>query len=133
MTSPSQACTATTAAGHPCKRPAQGGATLCATHAAAQARADRTSYYGDSFPATARAALAIASTLEGIDQEIAVMRALIRQVLTLGDVREARQSIEALGRLLKLRHDITDHTAENMDDALNRVLDTLSEELGTKL
>jgi len=121
-------CSATTAAGARCRRPAARGSTICATHHATLQRADRTSFYA-ALPGEDLRALAAAGVLEGVDAEIAVLRVLIRHAVTQGDVDAARKAIDSLGRLLRARHDLQPKEVDTTQEALNRVLDTLTDEL----
>jgi hypothetical protein len=63
-----------------------------------------------------------------VDAEIAVLRILIRRVLTAGDVEAARRGIETLCRTLKVRHALDDQGGGRLADTLGRVLDTLAED-----
>jgi len=89
--------------------------------------------YGDGLDDAELAALAVAGTLDGVDSEIAVLRVLIRRCLTLGDVGEARRGIEGLGRLLRIRHELTGPQVGQLESSLNRVLDVLGAELEVAL
>lgn len=125
-------CTATTRAGEPCKREAQAGSELCATHRAALEREERGSFYGAP-PGEASNALALASVLEGVDAEVAVLRVLIRRCASTGDVDGARRAIDSLGRLLKVRQELADDRDGEFERSLGRALDALSLELGKRL
>jgi hypothetical protein len=121
-------CSAATVTGARCRRQAEPGATLCATHRATQERADRNSFYG-ALPGEDLRQLAAAGVLQGVDAEIAVLRVLIRHAVTQGDVDSARKAIDSLGRLLRARHDLAPKEVDTTQEALNRVLDTLTDEL----
>jgi hypothetical protein len=121
-------CTANTAAGARCRRSAERSSALCATHRATQERADRASFYGH-LPGEDLRALAAAGVLQGVDAEIAVLRVLIRHSVTQGNVDDARKAIDSLGRLLRARHDLAPKEVDTTQEALNRVLDTLTDEL----
>jgi hypothetical protein len=89
--------------------------------------------YQELFEEDERRLLAAAEQLEGVDAELAVMRVLVRKALASGDVDQARRCVESLTRVLKLRRELEAAATERADDALGRVLDTLSQELGVKL
>lgn len=125
-------CTALTRAGQPCKRQAQPGSDLCATHRAAQEREDRQAFYGAP-PGEASNAMALAAVLEGVDAEVAMLRVLIRRSATAGDVDGARRAIDSLGRLLKVRQDLAGDRDDEFERSLGRALDVLSLELGKRL
>lgn len=125
-------CTATTQAGQPCRREAQAGSDLCATHRAAAERAERNEFYGAP-PGEASNSLALAAVLEGVDAEVAVLRVLIRRSASAGDADGARRAIDSLGRLLKVRQELADDRDGEFERSLGRALDTLSGELGKRL
>lgn len=97
-----------------------------------QEREQRQSFYGAP-PGEASNALALASVLEGVDAEIAVLRVLIRRSATAGDVDGARRGIDSLGRLLKVRQELAGNRDGEFERSLGRALDTLSVELGKRL
>jgi hypothetical protein len=76
-------------------------------------------------------ALAIASTLEGVDAELAILRVLIRRVIVEGDVDTVRRAMLALSQLLMVKRKLSTGEVGELQGSLNRVLDTLGEELGT--
>ncbi len=125
-------CTATTQAGQPCRRDAQAGSELCATHRAASERQERSTFYGTP-PGEASNALALASVLEGVDAEVAVLRVLIRRSAIAGDADGARRGIDSLGRLLKVRQELADDRDGEFERSLGRALDALSGEIGKRL
>ena len=102
-------------------------------HARAAERREEGPFYGQRLSPDEQRALALAAQLDGVDGEIAVLRILIRRVLTLGDLDRARKGIDTLVRTLKARHALEDHSADRLASSLERVLDTLGEDIGTSL
>jgi len=123
-------CLAILKSGRPCRNNARSPDDLCVLHAGAR---ERDGFYGKNLSPDAQQALAAAGQLEGVDSEIAVLRVLIRQVFTLGDVEEARRSIDTLCRTLRAGHALDDRSAQQLQTSLDRVLDTLGEDLGISL
>lgn len=83
-------------------------------------------------PAEIRA-MAVASTMSGTDQEIALLRVLIRHAVTLGDVDQVRRCLETLSHLVAQKHKLSQADEGELSQGLGRVLDILGEELGEKL
>ena len=126
-------CVATLKSGRPCHREARPPSDLCRVHAHFAARSGEPGFYGPNLPEDEQLALAAAAELEGVDAEIAVLRILIRRVLTLGDVEAARRNIDTLCRTLKARHALDDRSAGQLASSVERVLDNLGAELGVAL
>jgi hypothetical protein len=111
--------------GERCPLDATPGSSSCAAHAVPR---EPGAFYTSQLTDEDRRALALAAELGGVDAEIAVLRVLIRRVLTVGDVEAARRGIETLCRTLKVRHALDDQGSGRLADTLGRVLDTLAEE-----
>ncbi len=77
--------------------------------------------------------LEVAAALRGVDDEIAVLRVLIRKVAREGDVEATRRAIETLCRALKVQYALQGRSAEGLAHSLARVLDELGNELGMAL
>ncbi len=77
--------------------------------------------------------MAAAGHLEGVDAEIAVLRILIRRVVTDGDLEAARRGIDTLCRTLRARHALDERSTGQLATSLERVLDTLGDELEVPL
>lgn len=75
----------------------------------------------------------MAARLEGVDAEIAILRVMIRRMVNVGDVEAARRGIDTLCRMLRARHALDERSAGQLAGSLERVLDTLGEELGVPL
>ena len=118
-------CVTVLDSGERCPLTATTGAQTCGAHTSS---AQAESYYADQLTTDDQHALAVAASLSGVDAEIAVLRVLIRRVLTLGDVEAARRGIETLCRTLKVRHALDEQASGQLADTLNRVLDTLAED-----
>ena len=129
----SQRCAAVLASGTPCQRGAQPGSALCSRHAAAEARRRSPAFYAKRLSPDEQDALAAAAQLEGIDAEIAVLRILIRRVVTTGDLETARRGIDTLCRTLRARHALDERSTGQLATSLERVLDTLGHELEAPL
>lgn len=80
---------------------------------------DLPSDLADRLPAGQRAQLEGLAALAGLDQEIAILRFMIRELLAAGEYRETRQQIAALCRALtvQLRLDGGD-SGHELGDAL---------------
>jgi hypothetical protein len=111
--------------GERCPLTALPGAQTCGAHPGPPHQAG---FYIDQLTDEDQSALAAAAALAGMDAEIAVLRVLIRRVLTLGDVEAARRGIETLCRTLKIRHTLDEHAGSQLADTLSRVLDTIGDD-----
>ena len=125
-------CTATLRSGRRCLHEARPASRLCQQHAQVAERREP-GFYAQNLSVDEQQALAAAAELEGVDGEIAVLRILIRRVVTAGDVEEARHGIDALCRTLKTRHALNDRSAGQLASSLERVLDSLGSDLGVSL
>lgn len=85
-------------------------------------------YAGPEWEPDELRALAVASVMDGVDAELAVLRVLIRQLVRAGDVDGVRRATETLGRLLQVRLNLSKAGAERLETALDRVLDALAAE-----
>jgi len=74
--------------------------------------------------------LEVASALRGVDDEIAVLRMLIRKVAREGDLEATRRGIETLCRALKVQYVLEGRSTEGLAGSLARVLDEVGSELG---
>jgi hypothetical protein len=124
-------CAATLRSGHPCSSEARTPAGLCRLHDRLEQA--RTGFYATNLSPEEQLALAEAASLEGIDTEIALLRILIRRVVTKGDLNEARRNIDTLCRTLKARHALDERSAGQLATSLERVLDSLGADLGVSL
>lgn len=126
-------CVATLKSGRPCPREARSPSNLCRLHTRPVEPREEPGFYAQTLSPEDQQALAAAAELEGVDAEIAVLRILIRRVLTEGDVEEARRHIDTLCRTLKARHALDDRSADQLATSVERVLDSLGAELGVAL
>jgi hypothetical protein len=117
-------CRFVSEAGDRCPLDAGPGATTCSAHSVR----DEADFYSDQLTAADRQALALAAAVDGVDAEIAVLRVLIRRVLSVGDLESARRGIETLCRTLKVRQALDAHGSERLAETLGRVLDTINED-----
>lgn len=121
-------CEAPTTNGKPCSRPVQDGQSCCAWHLARLQKLDQESFYGVLSPGELQV-LHVASLLSGLEAEITTLRVMIRHCLTDGDVRQARQCMDSLARLLKAQNELGATQEDALAEALGRVLTTLETEL----
>ena len=77
--------------------------------------------------------LQVAAALRGVDDEIAVLRMLIRKVAREGDVETTRRAIDTLCRALKVQYALDGRPAEGLASSIARVLDELGNEMGMSL
>ncbi len=77
--------------------------------------------------------LEVAAALRGVEDEIAVLRMLIRKVAREGDVEATRKGIETLCRALKVQYALEGRSADGLAGSLARVLDEVGNELGMAL
>jgi len=78
-------------------------------------------------------ALAKAAGLEGIHQEITLLRVLIRRHASAGEMEKARRAIESLCKALKVQYSLSDRATDNLAHSLARVLDEIGNEIGMAL
>jgi len=126
-------CAATLTSSKPCGREAQPDSSLCPIHAGHERRRQARSFYTTRLSPEEQELLALASQLEGVDAEIAVLRVLIRRVVTTGDLEMARRGIDTLCRTLKARHELDERSAGALAASLERVLDSLGRDLEVTL
>ena len=77
---------------------------MCSMHQTTEQRHQRRDFYRKKLRPEERRALADANELEGLDEEIALLRVLIRRVLAAGDVDVTRRVIATLHDLMKSTH-----------------------------
>lgn len=70
-----------------------------------------------------RARLARAARLDGLDEEIAILRFTVRELLASRDYREVRQQVAALARALIARYELGEGQSEALKALLARVVD----------
>ena len=92
---------------------------------------DRT-FYSDALD-EGELGLEIAAALRGVDDEIAVLRMLIRKVAREGDVEATRKAIETLCRALKVQYALEGRAADGLARSLAKVLNEVGNELGMAL
>jgi len=126
-------CVATLANGKPCSREAQPDSDRCRFHEGVELRRRARRFYTTRLSDDEQEALVVASQLEGVDAEIAILRVLIRRVISSGDLEAARRGIETLCRSLKARHELDDRSSDQLATSLERVLDNLGRELDVAL
>lgn len=95
-------------------------------------RGDRERFYAEAME-DAAPELELASAVRGVDDEIALMRMLIRRAVREGDLEETRRAIDTLCRALKVQYALEGRSAEGLAGSLAKVLDEVGNELGMAL
>jgi hypothetical protein len=126
-------CVATLSNGKACSREAQPDSERCRFHDSVELRRRARRFYTTRLSDEEQDALVIAAQLDGVDAEIAILRVLIRRVVSAGDLEAARRGIETLCRSLKARHDLDDRSTDQLATSLEHVLDELGRELDVAL
>ncbi len=87
--------------------------------------------YQDLFSAEERAALTGAAESNDLEQELGLLRVLIRRGVAEGlDLETLSRSIARLAAALRVQHVVRGQAAKNLDDALARALEEIGNELG---
>ena len=87
--------------------------------------------YEDLFTADERAALAGAATTNDLEQELELLRVLIRRGVAEGlDLETLSRSIARLAQARRVQHVVRGQAARSLDAALARALDEIGDELG---
>ena len=60
---------------------------------------------------------------EGLEEEVALLRVVIRDLVARGEVQEARRQIDTLCRVLRTRYMLDDRAADSLAEALARTLE----------
>lgn len=117
-------CVAILASGARCPRQAAANSQTCARHRS-QAEPPRTQpFYAQRLPRQSRRALTEAAQLDGLAEEIAVLRTLIREMAAAGELDAARRAIEALSRILHAQRtsgEPSDRLAAWLEDTLDEL------------
>ena len=101
-------CTAFLASGKQCARPAAPGSQACALHDPSARRRRASAFYARDLPRRDQRLLEEAAQLAGVENEVAALRLVIEKQMSEADYEAARRAIDALGRLLRNRHAMTD-------------------------
>lgn len=108
-------------------RPQVGGS--CGKAARANEVARR--LYQDLFTSGERAALAGAAESNDLEQELGLLRVLIRRSVAEGqDLETVSRSIARLAQALRVQHVVKGQAAKNLDEALAKVLAEVGAEMG---
>lgn len=126
-------CVATLTSGYPCRREAKPDSTLCKLHQNLVLRRQARARLKKRFSLEAERHLAEVAQREGVDAEIAAFRILIDQKFQAEDIKAVRPALDTLARLIRLRHHLDKTSSDRLEGTLERVLDTLGEELGVDL
>ncbi|HLH73470.1 MAG TPA: hypothetical protein VKX96_09305 [Chloroflexota bacterium] len=87
--------------------------------------------YEDLFSADERAALADAVASSDLEQEVALLRVLIRRGVAEGvDLETLSRSLGRLVQMLRVQRVIQGQAAKSLDEALGRVLEEIGNEMG---
>ena len=115
-------CVATLASGTRCPSPAEPNSQTCSRHHQAE-RPHAKPFYAQRLKQS-RKALTDAAQLDGMAEEIAVLRTLIREMAAAGDLDAARRAIEALSRILhtqKASGEPSDQLAAWLEETLDEL------------
>ena len=133
-------CSARNRSGAPCKRPAAPGKTVCYMHGGANgsgAQPGNTNamthgFYSDALDDAELADLARAREIQGLDEEIALLRVKLKRIARLNpdNASVLIKALEALSRALVAKHRISGEARAGLDAALSQALTELSNELG---
>jgi hypothetical protein len=91
-------------------------------------------FYGPALDETAGLMLEEASGVEGLDQEIAVLRLIMRDLIK-GDpdnIKLHLKAANAIASLVKIRYSISKEQKKSLKEAITRVLTELAVPLGVK-
>ncbi|GEM_PF-4757993 len=66
----------------------------------------------------------------GLDEEVRLLRDVIRELHARGEVQEARRQIETLCRVLRTRYMLDDQAADSLSQALARSLEEIGRAMG---
>ena len=87
--------------------------------------------YQDLFSDAERAALAGAAERQDLDQELELLRVLIRRSVAEGqDLELVSRSIGRLAQALRIQRVLKGEAAKNLDEALARALEEIGNQLG---
>jgi hypothetical protein len=87
--------------------------------------------YQDRFTSEERAALTGAAESNDLEQELGLLRVLIRRGVADGqDLETVSRSIARLAQALRVQHVLKGQAARNLDEALARALEEIGNELG---
>ena len=126
--------------GRQCQRQAGLGRTICAQHDRTHSRggaadsvptrpaapAERAeAFYTSALDAAEQYDLATASSVSGIDGEIAVLRLIVRRELQANPEDAARllRAVEALTRAVRVKYQLSEKRRENLADVMSAVLE----------
>lgn len=97
----------------------------------ARARAEARRLYEDLFEPAERAALTGAAEREDLEQEVELLRVLIRRGVAQGlDLETLSRSIGRLAQALRIQRVLKGEAAKSLDEALARALEEIGNELG---
>ena len=87
--------------------------------------------YESLFTAEERAALKEAVEENDLDQEVELLRVLIRRGVADGvDLETLSRALGRLAHMMRVQHVIQGQAAKNLDEALAKVLDEIASEIG---
>ncbi len=101
------------------------------TRSTSRARSEVRRLYHGLFTREERAALEDAAEGNDLDQEVELLRVLIRRGVAEGvDLETLSRSMGRLAQMLRVRHVIRGNAAKSLDEALARVLEEIGNEVG---
>lgn len=97
-----------------------------------QAKAKKPSLYSRVLDEAEQIDFELATGVDGIDDEIALLRVKIKSILANDpeNIREIMRITNALARLVKTRYDITKEQKKGLKEAINNVLKDIALPLG---
>lgn len=117
-------CTAILRSGRRCTSEAEPGSDTCALHNPNRPPPRPRPFYAERFSIKDRKALEQAAELDGLAQEIALLRTLMRERAAAGDIEAVRRAADALARLIRQQR-----TAGPSTDALDVLLEQALDDL----
>lgn len=117
-------CVAILASGTRCPRQATANSETCARHRPKAEPPRAQPFYAQRLLSQSRKALTEAAQLDGLAEEIAVLRTIIRDMAAAGDLNAARRAIEALSRILHAQRS-TGEPSDRLAAWLEETLDEL--------
>ena len=118
-------CSAILRSGRPCSREARADAQLCAFHQTVELRREVRAFHHERVALIDGAALAAATQVKGVEDEIGMLRVLIRRAANTGDLEAVRRGTDSLARLLQTAQRLGGQTSD-----LERWLDRVIPDLG---
>ncbi len=100
-----------------------------------KAESKKPSYYGKALREAERIELAAALAVDGVDQEIALLRMKLREAITLKPDRLDLhiEAASAIARLVRTRYTISKEQKKSLKEAITKVITEIAVPLGVKV